>query len=272
MKLAVFGLVALTFLNGCGDEGEVGQLGDASGGRDGLMELSLAVQALSPELIYEPPVPLSATDLDFNPEREGELWITLRPHYDESLLCTEESESVGACQQLEGRVVIVEDATGRDLQTQELSARVAQDPNGWHFLRRPPAIAFGPDNTFGTCGEARTGNFEDTDPDYIGPTLWSSDPQIFAQLVSQGANGSHIDMLHSSPFCVGIAHDVDNVYWVFNGQQGSVDRYDFNEPHEPGGEDHSDGELLRYVDGSLSRVPSVPGHMVIDGDARCGMP
>lgn len=236
-------------LTACSDEGSVGAGGSA---------VEDPFDGRSIVALIEPGGNQSATDLAFNPEREEELWVTVRPPYDETLLCTEDSEP-SACSQLVGSVLIFADAT-----VDNPSAEFITDPNGWHFMRRVPAIDFGPGDTFGTCGEARTGNWEDTAPDYIGPTLWSSDPEIFAQLISETANGSHLDMLHSSPYCVGIAHERENAYWVVNGQSGSLDRYDFKAPHEPGGEDHSDGEITRYVPGALTRVPNIPGHLVID--------
>ena len=51
--------------------------------------------------------------------------------------------------------------------------------------------------------------------------------------------GSHLDMLHNTSFCSGIAHVDANRYWTFNGELGSLDLYDFHKPHPPGGEDHS---------------------------------
>ena len=98
----------------------------------------------------------------------------------------------------------------------------------------------------------------------MGPTLWSSDPAIFGVKPLPSQNGTHLDMLHDSPFCVGIAHERDNVYWLFNGLLGALDRYDFREPHEIGGEDHADGELRRFVEGQLLRAPETPSHLVID--------
>jgi hypothetical protein len=92
--------------------------------------------------------------------------------------------------------------------------------------------------------------------------LW--DPALFGEPAGPGQNGLHLDMLHDTPFCMGIAHEVDNVYWTFNGDVGAIDRYDFKMPHQPGGEDHSDGELLRYVEGALQRVPRVPSHLDYD--------
>lgn len=60
---------------------------------------------------------------------------------------------------------------------------------------------------------------------------------------------------------MGIAHELDNAYWVFNGAAGSLDRYDFKGDHGPGNDDHSDGEVSRYVTGQLTRLPNVPSHM-----------
>merc|ERR1711974_36901 len=103
-------------------------------------------------------------------------------------------------------------------------------------MRRPPALAMGDNGTFATCGEAATGNFEDNPAMFIGPSLWSTDLAVYAK--PSGGNGSHLDMLHATPWCMGIAHEVDNVYWAFNGHVGSLDRYDFNNDHGPGNDDH----------------------------------
>jgi hypothetical protein len=139
---------------------------------------------------------------------------------------------------------------------------LATDDNAWHFLRNPSSIAFAPDGSFGTCGEARTANFEEETTPYNGPVLW--DPALFGEHAADGMNGLHLDMLHETPFCMGIAHEVDNRYWAFNGDAGSLDRYDFNSPHPPGGEDHADGELWRYAEGELARVERVPSHLAYD--------
>jgi len=147
------------------------------------------------------------------------------------------------------------------------SFELKKDDNAWHFMRRPTSIAFGVDGLFATCGEARTANFEDEAVPYNGPALWTSDPAIFGQPASAGQNGKHIDMLHETPFCMGIAHERDNVYWAFNGDAGSLDRYDFNVPHEVGGEDHDDGELARYAAGEMKRVPGIPSHMAYDAES-----
>jgi hypothetical protein len=212
--------------------------------------------------VYETGSEREATALAFNPERPEELWVLLREPY-EGLPCTQQEKE--GCSALAGRVAIVRGADGP-----EPSAELKMDPNAWHFMRRPIAIAFGAEQSFATCHEFRTGNFEDSNVDYIGPTLWSSDPGIFAKSQPPPAdgsfepNGSHLDMLHETPLCMGIAHERDNVYWTFNGKLGAIDRYDFKQPHPAGADDHSDGELLRWVEGELLRVENAPSHMAFD--------
>ncbi len=63
---------------------------------------------------------------------------------------------------------------------------------------------------------------------------------------------------------MGIAHERGNAYWAFNGDAGALDRYDFHVPHAPGEDDHSDGQLERYVEGALSRVEDIPSHLAYD--------
>jgi len=67
---------------------------------------------------------------------------------------------------------------------------------------------------------------------------------------------------------MGIAHDKDNVYWAFNGEAGSLDRNDFQKPHEVGGSDHSDGQITRYIAGQLQRTPEVPSQLAVDAARR----
>jgi len=138
-------------------------------------------------------------------------------------------------------------------------------------MRRPTTIAFGiadPNNPtaaswFATCGEARTGNFTSGGPDFIGPSHWTSDPAVYP-FTGPGGNGSHLDMLHSTPFCMGAAHDSEAVYWVFNGAVGAIDMYDFVDPHIPGGADHSDGITYRYAEGEFAYEPEVMSHLAFD--------
>lgn len=86
-------------------------------------------------------------------------------------------------------------------------------------------------------------------------------PRIFRR---GGTLGSHIDMLHQSPLCMGIAHGQADGYWVTDGLNGHVVFYDFKVDHGFGGTDHSDGVARRYPDAPFKRVPKVPGHLVLD--------
>jgi len=224
-----------------------------TGGRSGLAKPPAAIE-LTP--LYEARAGWSATALGFNPLQTGELWVTIRQPPVQQL-CTEATPS--SCSALIGQIALVQAATSESPQV-----KVERDGNAWHFMRRPTSIAFGENGNFATCGEARTDNFEDEAGDYSGPALWSSDPAIFGVKPLPGQNGTHIDMLHETPFCMGMAYERENAYFAFNGKLGSVDRYDFRAPHVVGGEDHSDGELRRYVEGQLLRVPEVPSHMALD--------
>lgn len=76
--------------------------------------------------------------------------------------------------------------------------------------------------------------------------------------------GSHIDMLHQSPLCMGIAHEHGNAYWVADGTAGHLVRYDFAVDHGPGWDDHSDGIVRRYPEAAIERVADVPSHLALD--------
>jgi len=206
--------------------------------------------------LFDPPPAWTATALAFDPLRTGELWVTLR-RVPSNQACLETARA--GCAALQGEVALVQGATSA-----APSMKIKIDGNAWHFMRRPTSIAFGENGNLSTCGEARTDNYEDDASDYSGPVLWSSDPTIFGALPKADQNGTHLDMLHETPFCMGIAHERGNVYWAFNGKLGALDRYDFRAPHVIGGEDHSDGELTRYVQGQLKRVPEVPSHLALD--------
>lgn len=135
-----------------------------------------------------------------------------------------------------------------------------------HFLHNGMALAFSRSrNEFGTV--------QDTANDYgghhaannfMGPTLWPGDKAKYT-----GGTASHLDMLHHSPNSMGIAAGAKasgtdkREYWVFNGKAGVIDRYFFNEPHVPGGDDHHDGLTFRYGSG-LRRVANVPGNLALD--------
>lgn len=197
------------------------------------------------------------SDVKARPDTEGELWIT--SNYDDS-------------------AVIV------DLEDGEVSHHAyKKDDLGYHYMANVSSIAFGRGSkasSFATCqdsnndydGQGGSGNA------FMGPTLWDS--RNYAEVNQYGygqwtadAYGSHMDMLHQSPFCRGIAHNCedDNVYYATDGrdatgqEHGSLLMYDFVEDHGAGGNDHTTANVWRFRDVYLPYVPGgVPGHLQMD--------
>lgn len=181
-------------------------------------------------------------DLDFHPTlTNNELWVILKS-----------TENAG------GQTVKISNA-GEAVQTELLQ----QDENAYHFMSLPTAIAFSENGNFATSPGVYDANHDGGTP-FTGPTLWSSDPMIYAQ--PSPGNGSHLDMLHESPYCMGIAYESDNVFWVNDGDHNSIVRYDFKEDHGPGMHDHSDGNVRRYNGLGIVEDPThhVPSHLVLD--------
>lgn len=144
------------------------------------------------------------------------------------------------------------------------------DPAAGHFMLKPPAIAIGTPGFFGTCGDNMNeeGGGDGSSAFFMGPALFDTNPAILGKRTS-GDLGSHVDMLHNTPLCRGIAHEKANIYWVFNGLDHSLDKYNFNTPHVPGGDDHSDGEIYRYAMGKVkgaSGTDGTPSHVFFDAD------
>ncbi len=187
----------------------------------------------------------SPNDLEFHPfdERDDELWIL-----------NEDSTSTG------GSTVTLF-AAGTDQQESEW----IRDGNAWHFMALPTSLAFGDNGHWATGAGVQDSNHDGGS--YSGPSLWSSDFDIYGEVgdpPTQDVNGSHLDMLHGSPFSMGIAHEVDNAYWVYDGYNGHMVRYDFVEPHPPGGWDHSNGLIHRYKEVEIERHESLPSHLIVD--------
>jgi len=136
------------------------------------------------------------------------------------------------------------------------------DGNAWHFMSLPTGIAFSSENgNFATSTGVFDANHNSTD--FTGPSLWASDSLVYAQ--PSPGNGSHLDMLHESPYCMGIAHEVDNVFWVFDAYTGDVVRYDFGNDHGPGGANHDDGKVRRFPEIAVNWISSsVASHLVVD--------
>ncbi len=156
--------------------------------------------------------------------------------------------------------------------TPQQSVQVLVDRYAEHFMDTVSSAAFGAPGTFATCQESRDdwNDQPQAEDDFMGPTLWPDDLSIYCKVGQEfpyspsRPEGSHLDMLHQSPLCMGIAHDHDSIYWAFDGQAGNIVYYDFKQDHGPGGGDHSDGVIRRWVDTHLTRVPGVPGHMAMD--------
>ena len=188
---------------------------------------------------------ITPQDLDFHPNasRQNELWI-LNKGTQNSGSSTVTISNAGQTSQVTDRRI---------------------DGNAWHFMSLSTAIAFSPENeNFGTSPGVYDANHNGGAP-FTGPALWSSDMSVYAR--PSGGNGSHLDMLHESPYCMGIAHEKDNVFWVFDGNAGQIVKYDFKSDHGPGNSNHDDGQVDRYIDISVSRKAGVPSHMVIDKES-----
>ena len=193
---------------------------------------------------------LGPRDLDFNPDVEGELWVINRTD-DASLTIS----NVGTTAQAIVR---------------------RKDPYALHFMEETAALSFSTGMKFGTCGESRnTYDDQQQGNDFMGPALWSADAAIYAitnpeAVADNGGSdlGSHLDMMHETPLCMGIAWVSDNVYFVFEGLTNTIARYDFKTDHGPGFDFHGDGTVERFVDVDVARIADVPSHMVYDHDSE----
>jgi Secretion system C-terminal sorting domain len=208
-----------------------------------IIDSYVGINTPQPTLIADASVGILAPrDLDFHPTLTNyDLWVILKS-----------TEADG------GKTVKISNA-GQVGQTE----LVQQDDNAWHFMSLPTGIAFSENGNFATSPGVFDAN-HDGGAAFTGPTLWSSDPSIYAQ--PSGGNGSHLDMLHESPYSMGIAHETDNAFWVNDGQNNCVTRYDFVQDHGPGNSDHSDGTVRRYSGMGLVEEPSkhVASHLVLD--------
>ena len=185
----------------------------------------------------------SPVDLDFNKKDPTELWVV-----------NMRTESVG------GNTV-----TYRNVGESNQQAFLKKDGNSWHFMSLPTAMAFGANGNWANSPGVLDANHRGgASAPFTGPSLWSSDFAIYAQNAGPGTNGSHLDMLHGSPYSVGIAWHKDNAYFVFDGQNGHVAMYDFAADHGPGNSNHDDGRLRRYPEIALKREGLTPSHMEID--------
>ncbi|MBD80110.1 MAG: hypothetical protein CL840_14450 [Crocinitomicaceae bacterium] len=189
----------------------------------------------------------SPVDLDFNKTDLTELWvINMR------------TETMG------GNTV-----TYRNAGKSNQEAFLKTDGNARHFMSLPTALAFGDKGDWANSPGVLDANFSGGQrAPFTGPSLWSSDFTIYAQWAGPGTNGSHLDMLHGSPRSMGIAWEVGNKYWLFDGENGHLVSYDFVIDHGPGNSNHDDGRLRRYQEIELKRNGLIPGHMEIDPERK----
>ncbi len=190
---------------------------------------------------------INPVDLDFCriPGRQHELWVL-----------NQESSTMGS--------MTIFFHAGTPTQV----SQYRKDSHNEHFMIKPSAFAMADNGDFATTQEVQN-SVGNQVSDFMGPALWMSDTSVYARIHQSNWDptkplGSHIDMLHQSPFGMGIAYEQERIYWVFDGYHGNLCRYDFAEPHEIGGDDHSDGAIWRYPEVELTRVPNLPAHMVYD--------
>lgn len=232
MHRALISIVFLAACSGQADDQEVPTsglplLGD---GTHTLADGAMRTIATSAEALATP------RDLAFHPEVEGQLWVVNNGDHSMTLLS--------------------------DAGTDAQSSRHWRDSfSGAHFLAKPAALAFGASGSLATIHDEDEKTQSMTPTDFMGPTLWTSDPEEF-----DGGHEGHLDMLHNSPNGTGIAWETDNVYWVFDGYHSSITRYDFQSDHGLGGTDHSDGIVHRFVEGEVAYADGVSSHLVFDAE------
>lgn len=182
------------------------------------------------------------TDLDFHPILSNkELWVI-----------NKDTETSG------GSTVTIYNAGDADQDSEW-----KRDGNAWHFMSLPTGIAFSNNGNFANSPGVFDANHNGGGA-FTGPALWSSDMNIYAE--PSGGNGSHLDMLHVSPYSQGIAAETDNVFWVFDGYNDDIVRYDFAEDHGPGNSYHGDALIRRYADDEVAKDPNdeIVSHLVLD--------
>lgn len=239
---SMFGMLALVGLVGCGasgsdvdddpsDPSEVAYEGVALLGDGANDPEAVSVTVILDELLDTP------RDLAFNPEAPEQLWVL-----------NQGTQSV---------TVVFEPGTAGQ------SAEHFRDTGtGPHFLARPSGIAFGKSGAMATVHDTdeKTQGPNGTPGDFMGPTLWTTDLDLF-----DGGHASHLDMLHNTPLGKGIAWEDDNVYWLFDAYHKSVTRYDFQEDHGLGGAYHGDGIISRYAEGEVKGMNNgMPSHLWYD--------
>ena len=142
-------------------------------------------------------------------------------------------------------------------------AEYRKDSWSGHFMHTASAIAISENGTFANTLDVQDAN--NSGGYFTGCTLWDSDTSVYARDHQKDSwLGSHIDMIHQSPYSEGIASAGGNTYWLFDGYHNSIVKYDFGVPHQQGGDDHSDGRVWRHDDLAVNRQPGLSSHLEID--------
>jgi hypothetical protein len=251
---AAGGATPSTGTAGSGGSAGSAQPGGGAAGNDGPSDMpstEVVITVIATTALNRP------TDLEWNPYVDDELWVMNFGDSSAAIVTNASSE-------------------GRSVQ-RRLDPEAAR-----HFMPTPVAFAFGAretsivdgagamvEGTFATCPE--------NNQSFMGPTLWTSDLRIFAITKAEreppfnGPNtggegpGSHLDMLHRTPNCTGIAWEgAGNVYWTYSGTQRMFVKYDFALDHGIGNTDHSDGSVWRYPVTGIGYEPTVPSHLAFD--------
>jgi hypothetical protein len=230
----------------------------AGSGGTGSTEPSVVYEELTAEVTVIASSDLAKpSDLAFNPYAEDELWV--ENHEDSSTLIIQQASS--AARSAQRRI------------DPEAARHFAPSPTSLAFGGRETTIVDAAGNpvigTFATCPEASDS--------FMGPTLWTPDLRIFAISKDNreppfngpdtGAEGpgSHIDMLHRTPTCTGIAWEGSgNKYWTYSGANAMFVRYDFGKDHGIGNDDHTDASQWRYAVSGIRYVPGIPSHLAWD--------
>lgn len=270
-RLALLALLAGgAFIAGCGGGGGSSSGGSTGGGGPG------PTGPTAPALGTGDHTPASVTftnitatglvvnnpmDLAFSPIAANELWVI----------------NQGASSISDDSLLIFNDVTAATITGERIDN--TNDGNWGHFYMNASGIAFGAQTsgagngwTFATSQDATRAN-----DDFMGPTLWSADRTIIGHhLPGTGPYGlgSHLDMLHSTRYAKGIAHQADNIFWVV-GQayytvltgtpQVCISRYNYNADHGPGYDNHSDGVKTHFAAGAVATVTGIPSGMYFHG-------
>lgn len=220
----------------------------------GAFETEIFAKVIPPnridEFLLAPPVTTEINTPSSNLNKPTDLVFFPILGKDELWVVNQRTENIG------GSTLTINGASGDD---PDFLHRI--DGNAWHFMSLPTAIDFSPEN-FNFANSPGVKDANHNGGTFTGPALWSSDPDIYAQ--PSGGNGSHLDMLHGSPFSMGIAHEVDNVFWVYDDWNKDIVRYDFVSDHGPGNADHDDGIVRRYKNIGIDADGDIPNHMKLD--------